>query len=63
MIKPEQIPREVLNEMLRVLVGRGSYEDAFAAAINAWPGMMQDHGFFYEERDNSIILPLHEKDG
>ena len=42
MLKPEQVPKEAADA-LQKLISRGvftSTEEAIAAAINAWPGMM-----------------------
>jgi hypothetical protein len=33
---------------------------ALAAGLAAWPGLLHDHGFFYDEAENALILPLQE---
>ena len=31
---------------------------ACLAMLNAWPGMVQDHGFYFDEADNALIQSL-----
>lgn len=55
MISPEQIPTEVLNAFGNALLSRKPYDEALAAAINAWPGMWHIEPIAFEGK---IILPL-----
>ena len=52
MIKPEQIPDEVVEAALKK---RGLMREAIAAALNAWPGMEIEMVFVEE---GYLILPL-----
>ena len=63
MIKPEQVPDEVVDALLDTSNVAKPWKHAIAAALNAWPGMEQDqlfHGFtdgthYFQPR---LILPL-----
>jgi hypothetical protein len=43
---------------------RNSYcnhaRDVIALGLAAWPGLLHDPGFFYDEAENALILPLQE---
>ena len=72
-----QIPTEALEAGARALaddaklnwddipyghtVIRREARAACLAMLRAWPGMVQDHGFYFDEADNALILPLTEK--
>lgn len=55
MIKPEQVPDEVLNALLMSLRLRKGGKEAIAAALNAWPRMEIE---MVGEADDFVILPL-----
>lgn len=58
MIKPEQIPGSVVWAAADELDDfSGSLREAIAAAINAWPGALQEEGVFTMD-DDCLILPL-----
>ena len=57
MIKPEQIPDEVVTIAWDAFDGTESMKEAIAAAINAWPGAWGEC-YFVEEW---ISLPLTEE--
>lgn len=59
MIKPEQIPDEVVTIAWDAFDGTESMREAIAAAINAWP-MAYDTEDFYAE-DYCFILPLPQE--
>ena len=60
MIRTEQVPDEV------VLAARIAYEkhmssrEAIAAAINAWPGAVQEQAVFTMD-DDCLILPMPQE--
>lgn len=59
MIKPEQIPDEVLEVLRENILHDCSFKHAIAAALNAWPGLR--HAV---ERNGSYpvaILPLPQE--
>lgn len=65
MIKPEQVPKEVIVELLAWL-NSCDCEDcmsvAIAAALNAWPNHnIVDDDVVYVDR--AIMLPLPQEDG
>ena len=55
MIKPEQIPDEVVEAALKK---RGLMREAIADAINSWPGMEIEMVFVEEDY---LILPLRKE--
>ena len=59
-IKPEQVPFEVANAAWEAFKDQKvpSWSGVVAAALNAWPGMINGHYF----AEPSIILPLKETD-
>ena len=63
MIKPEQIPKEVVEafqqawEELPAL----TIKECLASALNAWPGM-EEHITWPEEKLSHIILPMEAGD-
>lgn len=66
MITAEQIPDEVV-EALKDAANQWAMwltdeevRAALAAGLAAWPGLLHDHGFFYDEAENALILPLQE---
>ena len=42
---------------------RGIARAALAAGLAAWPGVLTDHGYFYEDATSSLILPLPQEPG
>jgi hypothetical protein len=64
MIKPEQIPDEVVERFLAALYGEPGlpYRKALAAALAAWPDMVERHYPNDPTRPTGIFLPL-PKDG
>ena len=44
MIRAKQIPDEVVQELIATLYGKPGlpYREAIAAAINAWPGVIEN---------------------
>ncbi len=61
MIKPEQIPKEVLRSFDNAAWGNKSDAEIIAAAINAWPEAERMRRRYKNGR--GVFLPLHEKDG
>ena len=62
MIKPEQIPDEAIKKAIKAYDDADGQQDrwmreAIAAAINAWPGALQEEGVFTMD-DDCMILPL-----
>ena len=66
MLKPEQVPKEVIDAAYYAYWRQkpnSGFAEAIAAALNAWPGVEQDqlfHGFtdgthYFQPR---LILPL-----
>lgn len=60
MIKPEQIPDEVIDAAVAMRDRGGSMRDIIRTAINAWPGMV--NGSTWQTRRRDIILPLDMED-
>lgn len=67
MIKPEQVPDEVMAAFQKAWADKStlSTKECIAAAINAWPGMephkvlsVRDNGEGYDLKTTAIILPL-----
>ena len=56
MIKPENVPDEVWSAFHEAVLRYGYKPQAIAAALNAWPGMIEDVG-----RPPNIILPLPQE--
>ena len=63
MIKPEQIPDEVVTVAAERLQDvRGAVREAIAAAINAWPRACRiDFDDWVEMVEGEIVLPAPEK--
>ena len=64
MIKPNQLPIEVMNEFHAALLHGESYAEAFAAALNAWPGMALDGPVTANGRwlvPPVVVLPLPQE--
>lgn len=59
MIKPEQIPDEVVTIAWDAFDGTESMMEAIAAAINAWPGLWMDSKFV---EPRMVCLPLEDID-
>jgi hypothetical protein len=60
MIDPAQIPREVRNAIMSARKKGKSNAEIAAAALSAWPGVVNGHT--WQTRRREIILPLaHEK--
>ena len=59
-IKPEQVPPEAYATAAALLAEGCRTDQAIAAALNAWPGMVETtfHG-----GKPCIILPLTQKEG
>jgi hypothetical protein len=67
MIRPDQIPDEVVKAALNEWWRNGArWSDVVAAAINAWPGaervFRQPHRRAVSYSDPAFILPLPQKD-
>lgn len=62
MITKEQIPEEVAKALQREFDEHGVFLSlgSAAATLKAWPGLLHDHGFFYDEAENAVILPLQK---
>ena len=61
MIRPDQIPDEVVEAMWVAHFEKGkSYRAAIAAAINAWPN--GDVVGKYDNDDTALLLPLPQED-
>ena len=58
MIKPEQIPDEVVEALLDTSNVAQPWKHAIAAAINAWPGMFTYK--YHDDTTTALILPLTE---
>ena len=58
MLKPKQIPDEVVEAALKK---RGLMREAIADALNAWPGMHLGHQCVGCGGDPQIILPLPQE--
>jgi hypothetical protein len=60
MIKPEQIPDEVVERLCEGLSywDREATRAALAAALNAWPGMVERHFPNDPTRVPGVFLPL-----
>ena len=69
MIRPDQIPDEVVEVLTMLLLGHSlnnkNVSLAIAAALNAWPGIDIDDEVYGNAPDAGplIILPLPQKDG
>lgn len=62
MIKPEQIPDEVVTIAWDAFDGTESMREAIAAAINAWPRACRiDFDDWVEMVEGEIVLPAPEK--
>ncbi len=62
MIKPEQIPDEVVNAYMHMIVYGGvDGAEAIAAAINAWPGVEVEPTHESYPAWPHIILPLPQE--
>jgi hypothetical protein len=64
MIKPEQIPDEVVEALLDTSNVAQPWKHAIAAAINAWPEVKRVKGYFTHDTDYyepAIILPLPQE--
>lgn len=65
MLEAEQVPEEVWKTLRREIEGPGLryWNEVFAAALNAWPGMgtvaTEDHAGVWRQ----IILPLPQEIG
>lgn len=64
MIKPEQIPDEVIKAFrIAWMDGSNNTEAAIAAAINAWPGAWKSESFFMFQQDLlMLLLPQENND-
>jgi hypothetical protein len=65
MVKPEQIPREVINGMYDKFgldLTEGQYLRIIAEVINLWPGAEKEHAGVCCNPKGSIILPLPQED-
>ena len=63
MITPDMIPEKVTTELREAWNGCDCdvcFAIAFAAALNAWPGVKWHHDYKGDKRD--IILPLMPED-
>lgn len=64
MLKPEQIPDEVMLAAREAYMRGGAHistnmRAAIAAALNAWPGMFENPaGDYLLMKRNALILPL-----
>lgn len=70
MIRPDQIPDEVVEELHAIfaddfgtLIPKGSCRAAIAAALNEWPGWAISPYAPVEIGKDYLILPLPQKDG
>lgn len=61
MLKPEQVPIEAMNAFNAALLHGESYDEAIAAAINAWPG--KKPCWHDGEIPTAFILPLPQDSG
>ncbi len=59
MIRPDQIPDEVVEAVMYCFHTRSSARAAIAAALSAWPGAEQTWMWDYNE---CIALPLPQKE-
>jgi hypothetical protein len=57
MIKAEQIPPDAMYAAWKAMNAGMTLNDAIAAAINAWPGMLRIDGYEYGVPD-IIHIPL-----
>ena len=67
---PDEIAKCIPDEVVEALKDAASQwamwltdeevRAALAAGLAAWPGLLHDHGFFYDEAENALILPLQE---
>lgn len=62
MLTPERVPIEVMNAFNAALLHGESYDEAIAAAINAWPGI-QLSCLTVEVSGRKVILPLPQEAG
>jgi hypothetical protein len=62
MLKPEQVPIDVVREMYRQMIMPGAEDDprrAIAAVLNVWPGMIDGKALTdFQGVIPAIILPL-----
>lgn len=56
MIRADQIPDEAMNALLRALQLRKGGREAFAAALNAWPGVYPVN--YGGDEPPFLVLPL-----
>lgn len=61
MIKPEQIPDEVVEALLDTSNVAQPWKHAIAAAINAWPGAFQTTTQINRDATEVLILPLTQE--
>ena len=64
MLKAEQVPKEAADAMWK-LVSEGGFtsaEDAIAAAINSWPGIIVGNSLFDGEPMAFLPLPQEPRD-
>lgn len=63
MLKPEQIPDEVVDAAVAMRDRGGSMSDIIRTAINAWPGMKLNPSWELRthKRNVEVILPLSKE--
>jgi hypothetical protein len=63
---PDEIAKRIPDEVVEAAEheacknSRPDMRAALAAGLAAWPGLLHDHGFLYDEAENAVILPLQE---
>lgn len=61
MLKPEQIPPDAMYAAWKAMNAGMTLNDAIAAAINAWPGMIEAMRGSSMSLRPQIILPLPQE--
>jgi hypothetical protein len=61
MIRPDQIPDEVVEALRENILHDCSFKHAIAAALNAWPGAHERTDDWCTPPDHNLILPLTQE--